>query len=171
MSIELRSGRRVRMHAARLAPGWSALVLQDLASSHHAAENRAVSELHSLIDWIDQGVLLFDEAENLRAVNQRFKQIFGLSPEDLAAGANLRDLVGLIAPHVADPPDSRKGGGTRHEASSGASVKRFKSCSPVRAGSSGFPGRYSLPTDNGLAAWRSTPIFRCRTCNRQKYRN
>jgi len=104
MSIELRSGRRVRMHGACLAPGWSAVVLQDLASSHRAAENRAVSELHSLIDWIDQGVLLFDEAENLCAVNQRFAQIFGLSPEEVAAGINFRDLVGRIAPHVADPP-------------------------------------------------------------------
>jgi len=102
LAAELRIGRRVQLHASPLAEGCLTVIFEGVARENPAAL-RSTTELHSLIEWIDQGVVLFDENEFVRAVNQRFSQLFGLSPEEVPASASLRDLVGVIAPRVSDP--------------------------------------------------------------------
>lgn len=103
-SIEtrLRAGRAAQLRAAALPGGGISLLVQRSGEAGFAEDNVPGSELASLIEWLDQGVVLFDEHENIRAANLRFAQLFGLSSGELAAAANLRDLIGLIAPRVSD---------------------------------------------------------------------
>ena len=103
IATELPTGRPVQLHAAALPAGGFTFLLQEAAAREEPAAIRATRELHSLIEWIDQGILLFDENETLRAMNQRFAQIFGLLPEDLENATGLRALIGLLAARVADP--------------------------------------------------------------------
>ncbi|HEY6128943.1 MAG TPA: ATP-binding protein [Candidatus Acidoferrum sp.] len=104
ISMGLKSGQTVQVCAAPLPAGGFTLILKGTLAKEDLPALRATAELHSLIEWIDQGVLLFDENETLRATNQRFSQLFGLDTEDLQNATGMRALVSLIAPHVADPP-------------------------------------------------------------------
>jgi signal transduction histidine kinase/CheY-like chemotaxis protein len=103
IATELYTGHAVQLHAAPLTGGGLALVLEQLIAKEDPAILRATTELHNLIEWIDQGVLLFDENENLRAINQRFSQLFGFTSDELRNATGLRALVALAASHVSDP--------------------------------------------------------------------
>lgn len=103
IATELSTGHPIELDAAPLPGGGLALVLQEVVAKQDPAAFRATTELQNLIEWLDQGVLLFDENETLRAVNQRFSQLFGFVPEALQSATGLRDLVGLAAPHVSNP--------------------------------------------------------------------
>ena len=61
------------------------------------------AELQQALEWLDEGVVVFDENDRIRAKNARFLQILGLSA---AAGASLRtleDLIRLTAKNASDP--------------------------------------------------------------------
>jgi signal transduction histidine kinase/CheY-like chemotaxis protein len=103
ISAELRNGKHVRLSAARLPTGGSILIAHAVKETRNDHGGRDAAELYGLIEWIDQGVLLFDEHGRLRSSNRQFSQFFGLSPEDLKNAASLRDLITLIAPRVSDP--------------------------------------------------------------------
>jgi len=102
---ELLTGVRVRVQAP-LAVGdeLAALVLAP-AVAHETAQlrNRAEAELHHLLEWVEEGILLFAANQTIRGMNTRFAQMAGLSAEEAAACATLDNLVDLLARRAAQP--------------------------------------------------------------------
>ena len=49
--------------------------------------------LHTVLDNMSQGVLMFDSETRLIFCNQRYVELYGLSPEVVKAGCSLRDLL------------------------------------------------------------------------------
>jgi signal transduction histidine kinase len=64
---------------------------------------RAETELKSILRWLDEGVILFDAQDNVRALNSRFLQVAGLDTSDAAELATLDGLISKLSPSVADP--------------------------------------------------------------------
>src|SRR5258708_22236374 len=50
-----------------------------------------------------EGVVVFDEAGGIRAANEHFYRLLGLTREEAAGLRTLEDLLGKAAPHSADP--------------------------------------------------------------------
>jgi len=76
---ELCNGICVRLRIAGPAPGRGLAILLEPLESHEAARqaDRAETELQSVLEWMEEGVVLFDAQENVRAMNTRFEQIAG----------------------------------------------------------------------------------------------
>jgi PAS domain S-box-containing protein len=71
-----------------------AIAFQPLAGAESAPlGDRAETELQSVIEWLEEGVVLFDAEGNVRAMNTRFQQIAGLAPKE---SENLKTLDALI---------------------------------------------------------------------------
>lgn len=66
-------------------------------------DSRAETELKSILQWLDEGVVLFDAQDNVRALNSRFLQVAGLDSSDAAQLATLDDLISKLSPSVSDP--------------------------------------------------------------------
>ena len=104
---ELLNGVRVRFRAAIPAgDDLAAMQLEPLAASEKSPDqSRAEAELQNVLEWVEEGVLLFDASQTLRAMNTRFAQIAGLTPSEAQQCANLEDLVKLLAPRAAEPEE------------------------------------------------------------------
>ena len=63
----------------------------------HAAAQRLLSEksqhLDTAINNMTQGLLLFDASGRLVICNQRYIDMFGISPDVVKPGCHLRDLI------------------------------------------------------------------------------
>ena len=66
-------------------------------------DSRAETESKSILQWLDEGVVLFDAQDNVRALNSRFLQVAGLDSSDAAQLATLDDLISKLSPSVSDP--------------------------------------------------------------------
>jgi len=66
-------------------------------------DSRAETELKSILQWLDEGVVLFDAQDNVRALNSRFLQVAGLDSSDAAQLDTLDDLISKLSPSVSDP--------------------------------------------------------------------
>jgi signal transduction histidine kinase/ActR/RegA family two-component response regulator len=99
---QLRAGVAVRLHAARLADRKLSVFLQSVAQEQ-AAESRADIRLKSLMEWVDHGVVIFGEHDQVQAANLAFSQLFGLAPSEMERTRSLRELVAAIAPRVREP--------------------------------------------------------------------
>ena len=62
----------------------------------------SLAEVVNVIEWLEEGVVLFGANENVRAVNTRFAQIVGLSPQELAGIKTLNDLVASLTARAPD---------------------------------------------------------------------
>lgn len=62
----------------------------------------SLAEVVNVIEWLEEGVVLFDANENVRAVNTRFAQIVGLSPPELAGIKTLNDLIASLSARAPD---------------------------------------------------------------------
>jgi signal transduction histidine kinase/ActR/RegA family two-component response regulator len=105
VEAELLTGARVRLHAPLpLGDDLVAIVL-DPAASHAAALqlSRSEAELQHLLEWVEEGVLLFDASQTIRAMNTRFAQIVGLSAEEASSCGTLEDLVEQLAARAPEP--------------------------------------------------------------------
>lgn len=93
--VELYNGICVRVRIAGPAPGRGLTILLEPLEAHETARqsDRAETELQSVVEWLEEGVLLFDAHENVRAMNTRFEQIAGFSPGE---SGKIRTLEGLI---------------------------------------------------------------------------
>src|SRR5713226_6957955 len=60
-------------------------------------------ELQSVIEWLEEGVILFDAQDNIRAMNTRFEQIAGLAPEESGEFKTLEGLISRLQTHAAEP--------------------------------------------------------------------
>jgi signal transduction histidine kinase/CheY-like chemotaxis protein len=61
-----------------------------------------VTEVLNVIEWLEEGVILFGPSQEIRAVNSRFGQMVGLAPEELARIKTLDDLVASLSACTAD---------------------------------------------------------------------
>ena len=75
----------------------------DTESARADGNPRAETELKSILQWLDEGVILFDAQDNVRALNSRFLQVAGLDSSDAAELATLDGLIAKLSPYVADP--------------------------------------------------------------------
>jgi signal transduction histidine kinase len=102
---ELVSGVRVRLHAPVFAGDDLAAVVFAPAAGEEAIQQRSRSEaeLHNVLEWVEEGILLFGTNHSIRAMNTRFAQIAGLSPEEAAACTTLDGLIGHFAERAAEP--------------------------------------------------------------------
>jgi len=101
---ELLTGVRVRLHAPIAAPDDLMAVLLDPAPSQGAVPQRVSEvELQHVLEWVEEGVVLFDNDQGVRAMNTRFAQIAGLSAEETARCASLEDVIAYLAPRATEP--------------------------------------------------------------------
>jgi signal transduction histidine kinase len=102
---ELYNGIGVRMRIAGPAPGRGLAILLEPLEAHESAHQsgRAETELQSVLEWVEEGVLLFDAHENVRAMNTRFEQIAGLGPAESAKIKTLEALIERLAVQAAAP--------------------------------------------------------------------
>ena len=66
-------------------------------------QKRAEMELLNLAEWLDQGVILYDEYGNVRLLNLRFAQMAGIAPEDMERYKTLDILIERLKGQVANP--------------------------------------------------------------------
>jgi signal transduction histidine kinase/FixJ family two-component response regulator len=59
--------------------------------------------LQNVIEWLEEGVVLFDAQENIRVMNTRFEQIAGLPPEESGTIKTLEELIARLKTHAAEP--------------------------------------------------------------------
>ncbi len=80
----------------------AALQKQPDRSEHRDAEH-GVTAVLNVIEWLEEGVVLFGPRQEIRAVNSRFGQMVGLAPEELARIKTLDDLIASLSARTADP--------------------------------------------------------------------
>ncbi|HEY2547230.1 MAG TPA: ATP-binding protein [Candidatus Acidoferrum sp.] len=123
---ELVSGVRVRLQAPLFAGEDLVAVVLAPAAAEEAAQQRGRSEaeLQNVLEWVEEGILLFGGNHSIRAMNTRFAQIAGLAPQDVAACTTLDSLIERLADRAVDPDQFAKRwrelargaeGGTREE--------------------------------------------------------
>ncbi|HEY8714073.1 MAG TPA: ATP-binding protein, partial [Candidatus Acidoferrum sp.] len=102
---ELRSGVKVRLRPPLPAGGPYSAVFFDTGreEDQEIQDARAQTELHSVLEWLEEGVVLFDAQENVRALNSRFLQIVGLQGPEAAGLDSLEKLIAKLSEHVAEP--------------------------------------------------------------------
>jgi signal transduction histidine kinase/CheY-like chemotaxis protein len=104
---ELHNGISVRLRSVGPAPGRGRAILLEPMQAHESSRqsSRAETELQSVLEWLEEGVLLFDAHENVRAVNTRFEQIAGLSPGESGEIRTLEGWIARLAKQSAAPKD------------------------------------------------------------------
>jgi signal transduction histidine kinase/CheY-like chemotaxis protein len=103
---ELRNGARVRLRLGKPPQGPATVILLDslVAGESAGATIHAETELQNVIEWLEEGVVLFDTQDNIRAINTRFEQMAGLAPEESGRFETLEGLIDRLERHAADPP-------------------------------------------------------------------
>jgi signal transduction histidine kinase/ActR/RegA family two-component response regulator len=61
-----------------------------------------ITEVLNVIEWLEDGVVLFGPGQEIRALNSSFGQMIGLPPEELARIQTIDDLVAAFATRTAD---------------------------------------------------------------------
>jgi len=82
----------------------AALEKQPNQSEQRDAEH-GVTEVLNVIEWLEEGVVLFGPNQEIRALNSRFGQIIGITPEELGGIKTLDDLVATLGARTADAGD------------------------------------------------------------------
>jgi signal transduction histidine kinase/FixJ family two-component response regulator len=103
---ELYNGVSVRVHRiARPGEGVVGAVLEPLREERAASrpEPAADAQLFSLIEWLEEGVVLFDANNKIYAMNSRFAQIVGWPAEQAGRITTLGGLISRLAGQAADP--------------------------------------------------------------------
>jgi signal transduction histidine kinase/ActR/RegA family two-component response regulator len=98
---ELQNGLKVRLQLAPRALGQVPAVLLRLESRPQADYTEA--ELQNVIEWLEEGVILFDDRENIRAMNTRFEQIAGLTPGESGKFKTLDELIARLSDQAFEP--------------------------------------------------------------------
>ncbi len=101
----LNNGVKVRLKAPLPAGGAYAAVVLETWRDPVASEgdNRAATELASVLEWLDEGVVLFDALDNVRALNSRFLSMTGLQDRDRTELSTLEKLIFNLSEHVEEP--------------------------------------------------------------------
>jgi signal transduction histidine kinase/CheY-like chemotaxis protein len=103
--VELHNGMKVQMSFIPALRGEPAGILLEPVSAHESGSQKhhAESELQNVIEWLEEGVVLFDADDNVRAINTRFAQIVSLAPEESEKIRTLEGLIQRLAGQAAEP--------------------------------------------------------------------
>lgn len=101
---ELRHGAAVRLRRSLPgAHGETVVAIESVRAAERLAERvDGDLALEGVIEWLEEGVVLFDAHDRVRARNTRFEQLAGLGPSESAKGATLEHLISRMAPQAAD---------------------------------------------------------------------
>jgi signal transduction histidine kinase/CheY-like chemotaxis protein len=99
---ELHNGVAVRLSFASSAQEHPAVILLEPLASRESP-GQAEIELQNVMEWLEEGVLLFDAQDNIRAMNTRFEQIAGLTPEESGEFKTLEGLLARLQAYAAEP--------------------------------------------------------------------
>src|SRR6267143_1332278 len=102
---ELRNGVGVRLSLAAHAQAQATVVLLEPTVKRESSGQAGTAEieLQNVIEWLEEGVILFDAQDNVRAMNTRFEQIASLAPEESGEFKTLDGLIGRLQVHAAEP--------------------------------------------------------------------
>ena len=102
---ELVTGVRVRLRAPiAIGDDLAAIVLDRIATQDSELQRpRSDAELHNVLEWVEEGILVFAANNTIRAMNTRFGQIAGLTAEEAAGCSNLDTLIACLGERAADP--------------------------------------------------------------------
>jgi len=105
LEVELLNGTRVRLHPLGPSANGSVLLLVEPAGAQAAgvAPENVETELRNVIEWLEEGVVLFDARDNVRAMNLRFEQMVGLASDESGKYQTLAALIGRLEGQAADP--------------------------------------------------------------------
>jgi signal transduction histidine kinase/CheY-like chemotaxis protein len=105
LEAQLHNGINVRMQVAPRTSGQSAAILLRSLEAWDAVPQSAhtEAELENVIEWLEEGVVLFDSQENVRAMNTRFQQMIGLAPEAFGKLHSLEGLISHMSEQAAEP--------------------------------------------------------------------
>jgi signal transduction histidine kinase/ActR/RegA family two-component response regulator len=101
----LKNGTELRLRRTANSGGeHCSIILESVDESPRAREfDEAEAELQQVLEWLDEGVVVFDENDRIRAKNARFLQILGLSADDGASSQSLEDLIRRAAKSAREP--------------------------------------------------------------------
>jgi signal transduction histidine kinase/ActR/RegA family two-component response regulator len=100
----LRDGQRVRVGMVLPAGGeLAAVTLDAVKSEKEFSSERTETELQNVLEWLEEGVVLFDANEGIRAMNSCFAQIVGLAPAEAAEIKSLGELIDRLKSGAAEP--------------------------------------------------------------------
>jgi signal transduction histidine kinase/CheY-like chemotaxis protein len=99
---ELHNGAAVQLSFVAPVRGQAAVILLEPLVTRESPGGAEI-ELQNLIEWLEEGVVLFDAQDNIRAMNTRFEQIAGLGPEESGKFKTLEGLIGRLQTHAAEP--------------------------------------------------------------------
>jgi PAS domain S-box-containing protein len=103
VDAELDSGARVRLRWYGAPAGGLAGVSLEPVVADTARADRAEARLINVMEWLEEGVVLFDSDYKIRSMNTRFAQITGLSPEEISRIHTLNALIARLAGQTAQP--------------------------------------------------------------------
>ena len=92
---QVRSGRIHRIVVQPMPTGGWVSTLEDITEQRRAEEqlNEQKIQLDTALNNMSQGLNMFDAAGRLVVCNERYMQMYGLSPDDVKPGATMEDLV------------------------------------------------------------------------------
>ncbi len=102
LRAELHSGVSVRLSFASSAQLQDEVILLEPLGAPELPGQVEI-ELQSVIEWLEEGVIIFDAQDNIRAMNTRFEQIAGLAPEESGKLKTLEGLIGRLQSHASEP--------------------------------------------------------------------
>jgi signal transduction histidine kinase len=102
--VELRRGRRGQLRYIQSGDGPTIVLLEPLAADDAGSRReRAEAQLFHVIEWLEEGVVLFDAQHVIQAMNSRFAQMVGLAPEEIVRVTTLSCLITRLAAQAAEP--------------------------------------------------------------------
>jgi signal transduction histidine kinase/ActR/RegA family two-component response regulator len=102
--VELRGGGRGRLRCIQSGSGLTAVSLEALDVQDATSRRvNAEAQLYTAIEWLEEGVVLFDAQQDIQAMNSRFVQIAGLSPQEAKRITTLDGLIVRLAEQAAEP--------------------------------------------------------------------
>ena len=75
------------------------------AESGERRKEDVEAELRQTVGWMTEGVVVFDEAGGIRAANEHFYRMLGITREEAAGLRTLEDLLGKVSPCASDPQE------------------------------------------------------------------
>jgi signal transduction histidine kinase/ActR/RegA family two-component response regulator len=101
VEVELRNGHAVKL--SRMALSGEEFLAVKLETAQPATARKVEEELRQAIEWLEEGVVIFDENEQILARNGRFLQILGVNAKLCETPRNLEEVIREVSGNFADP--------------------------------------------------------------------
>ncbi len=102
--VELCRRRRGQLRHIQSGGGFTAVSLELVAADDAGSRReRAEAQLFHVIEWLEEGVVLFDAQHVIQAMNSRFAQMVGLAPEEIVRVTAFNSLITRLAGQAAEP--------------------------------------------------------------------